>query len=73
MTKISPVCRNENRVGIRWCQQEMQTAIPLLPAKYSHRLSFKRMARANDDDLLGKDLVVGSLSIDPSIESITTA
>jgi len=51
----------------------MQAAVSLLPAKYSDRLPFKGVARPLDGYLTRQSLVVGSLSIDRSIGSITTS
>ncbi len=67
MTKIGPIGRDQDGVGIRRRKKEMHTTISLPPAKDSDQLSFKRMTLADDGNLSRKTLMVGSLSSDRSI------
>jgi hypothetical protein len=66
LTKIRPIGRNQDGIDIWRCEKKIQTAIPLLPTKYSDPLTLKGVARANNDYLFRNGLAVGSLSIDRS-------
>lgn len=73
MPKISPIDRNQDGISVRRREKEMQAAISLPLSKDSDRLAFKRMARPENSYLIWQGVMVGSLSINRLIGSITTS
>ena len=72
MAEISPIGRDQNRVGVRWRKEQMQTTVALLPTKYMDRLTLKSVANTENDYFLRKGMMVGSLSSDRSTAFRTT-
>ena len=62
IAEIGPVGGNQDWIGVRRCEKEMQPTVSFLPTENSELLAFKRVERSNDDDLFRCRLVVGSLS-----------
>jgi hypothetical protein len=68
--EISPIGRNQEGIGVRRREKEMQSATTLPLAKDRNRLSFERVARSEDRYLFRESLRVGSLSMDRSTRLI---
>jgi hypothetical protein len=59
---ICPLCRDHGLTAIRQDQDEVQAAVTMNPAENIEQSSLKRMVRADNRDLLGKVLMMGSVS-----------
>jgi hypothetical protein len=73
IAEISPIGWDQDRIGVRRCKQKVRTTVFTSAAKNNQDVPIQRMAGAADRYFLWQGMVVGSLSRDPSIGSITTA
>ena len=67
--EISPIGRNEKRIGVRRGEQEIPSAASAVLTENNNDFPFQSMAGTDDRYLLWERVVVGSLSSDRSIWS----